>query len=192
MQLIRQGGGKPDHFKLVLSEIDRMEAIISEFLLLAKPEVQELRKVRLAELFEQVITLVNTQAIMNNIVIEDQIAGDLPEIECEENQIKQLFVNLFKNAIESMPDGGTVWIRAFAAKEREEVVIRVKDEGCGIPKERLQRLGEPFYSTKEKGTGLGLMLSYKIVKEHRGDIRIRSEVDRGTMVEVTLPVRQDG
>lgn len=192
VQMTKKGLGKHYHYDLILSEIDRMESIISELLLLAKPEAQQPSMVDICELLRKVITLVNTQAILNNIMIEDQLPPQLPRLECVENRIKQLFINLFKNAIEAMPDGGRIRITASVAEESDQLYVKIMDEGCGIPADRLKRLGEPFYSTKEKGMGMGLMLSYKIVEEHQGHICFESEVNVGTTVSVMLPLRQNG
>ena len=190
VQLTKEGLGKHYHYDLILSEIDRMESIISELLLLAKPEARRLTVVDIRDLLYKVTTLVKTQAILNNIAIADELPPQLPELECVEHRIKQLFINLFKNAIESMPNGGTIRITASVDEEAQELNVRIEDEGCGIPEDRMKKLGEPFYSTKEKGTGMGLMLSYKIVEEHQGRMRFESEVDVGTTVCVTLPLKQ--
>ena len=88
-----------------------------------------------------------------------------------ENQLKQVFINILQNSIEAMPDGGKISIHIKEMNE-DGVIIDVVDEGIGIPEERIKRLGEPFYSTKEKGTGIGLMLSYKIIESHQGTISI--------------------
>jgi len=114
-----------------------------------------------------------------------EIEQGLPDIFCDANQIKQVFLNVIKNSMESMPSGGTI---TFTIQKKEgHVQIIIKDQGCGIPPERLKRIGEPFYSTKEKGTGLGLMIIFNLIKEHKGSIEIKSEVDQGTQVEICLP-----
>ncbi|TKH17981.1 ATP-binding protein, partial [Bacillus wiedmannii] len=103
------------------------------------------------------------------------------------NQLKQVFVNIIKNAIESMPTGGEILIQ-FDKLDNNQIRIRFIDQGCGIPKERIPYLGEPFYSIKEEGIGLGLMVCYKIIETHQGKVFIESEVNKGTIVEVTLPI----
>jgi two-component system, sporulation sensor kinase A len=174
------------YFKLVLSELDRINMIVGEFLVLAKPTAFEFKDKEIKKLIHDVVTLINTQAIMTNIEISVEYDSDLPIIVCEENQLKQVFINLLKNAIEAMPNGGKIQVEV-RVKEEDKVSIFIIDHGTGIPEERIPRLGEPFYSTKEKGTGLGLMTCFKIIEKHDGEIKITSKINEGTTVEVILP-----
>ncbi|TKH07752.1 GHKL domain-containing protein, partial [Bacillus wiedmannii] len=135
------------------------------------------------------VSLMNTKAIMTNIQVELYADTKDISIECSENQLKQVFINILQNSIEAMPDGGKITIHIKEIND-EGVIIHVIDEGIGIPEERIKRLGEPFYSTKEKGTGIGLMLSYKIIESHQGKISIMSEVGVGTTVTIYLPKAQ--
>jgi signal transduction histidine kinase len=100
--------------------------------------------------------------------------------------MKQVFINLMKNAIEAMPGGGKLLIQV--KKKQELAVIRFIDQGCGIPKEKLKQIGSPFYSTKEDGNGLGLMVSYNIIENHHGKIHIESEIGVGSTFTVSLPI----
>nr|WP_142307675.1 PAS domain-containing sensor histidine kinase [Bacillus cereus] len=174
------------YFDLMLSEIERIEAILQEFLSIAKTDEISTEKKNIYQIFKNVVSLMNTKAIMTNIQVE--LYADSKEIiiECSENQLKQVFINILQNSIEAMPDGGRISIHI---KEigKDGIIISVIDKGIGIPEERIKRLGEPFYSTKEKGTGIGLMLSYKIIESHQGKISIMSEVGVGTTVTIYLP-----
>lgn len=123
---------------------------------------------------------------MTNIQVELYAESNDISIECSENQLKQVFINILQNSIEAMPNGGKITIHIKEIND-DGVIIHVIDEGIGIPEERIKRLGEPFYSTKEKGTGIGLMLSYKIIESHQGNISIMSEVGVGTTVTIYLP-----
>lgn len=89
-----------------------------------------------------------------------------------------------------MPDGGNIFV-TIRALDQDHVLISLKDEGIGMTEDKLKRLGEPFYTTKERGTGLGLMVSYKIIEEHQGEIMVESEEGKGTVFHITLPVRQN-
>ena len=102
-------------------------------------------------------------------------------------QIKQVFINIIKNSIEAIPNGGFVKIEGYV--EDGNLLIKIIDNGIGISKERIKRLGEPYYCNKEKGTGLGLMLCYKIVRQHNGSIIVKSKENHGTTVEVRLPIK---
>lgn len=175
-----------EHFELVLSELDRINLIISEFLVLAKPTAMEFKEREIKHLIKDVVTLVNTQAILNNVQIFVEFEADIPTIVCEENQLKQVFINILKNAIEAMPNGGNIDVKVNKL-ELDKVSISFIDHGIGIPADRIPTLGEPFYTTKEKGTGLGLMTSFKIIENHDGELKISSKLNEGTTVEVILP-----
>ncbi|ACJ80909.1 ATP-binding protein [Bacillus paranthracis] len=174
------------YFDLMLSEIERIEAILQEFLSIAKTDEISTEKKNIYQIFKNVVSLMNTKAIMTNIQVELYTNSKDIIIECSENQLKQVFINILQNSIEAMPDGGEISIHI---KEigKDGIIISVIDKGIGIPEERIKRLGEPFYSTKEKGTGIGLMLSYKIIESHQGNISIMSEVGVGTTVTIYLP-----
>jgi two-component system, sporulation sensor kinase E len=178
-----------DHyFDIMLSELDRINFIVSEFLVIAKPQAVKFQVKDTASILLSTVALVNTQAIMQNVEIVTRFNEPLPSVLCDENQIKQVFINVLNNSIEAMPDGGVIEIEMFA--DGPNVVLRFSDKGVGIPEERIPRLGEPFYTTKEKGTGLGLMVSYKIIENHRGRMSIKSELGQGTTVEISLPAAQ--
>ncbi|MES5266766.1 ATP-binding protein [Priestia megaterium] len=180
-----------EHFNLVLSELERINLIVGEFLVLAKPTARAFKEKEITSLLKDVVMLINAQAIMNNIQIFLECEPDIPPVICEENQLKQVFVNILKNAIEAMPNGGIIDVK-IKKKEKNRVSIYFIDQGLGIQEDRLLTLGEPFYTTKEKGTGLGLMVSYKIVESHDGELKISSKVNRGTTVEVILPIVPKG
>ncbi|MGO4887989.1 PAS domain S-box protein [Anaerobacillus sp. MEB173] len=178
-----------DHSKIMIEELNRVESIIYEFLTLAKPNHDTIFTNKdLRKLLKQVITLLNTQASIRNIEIITEL-HDVPPIECEENSIKQVFINILQNAIESLHERGCVKIK-LEQQQNNMQLIQIIDNGCGIPPDRLKRLGEPFYSSKEKGTGLGLMVSFKIIENHQGTIQISSEYGKGTTVNILLPQKQ--
>ncbi|MEB3101742.1 PAS domain S-box protein [Ferviditalea candida] len=176
-----------EYFTIMLTELDRIELIISEFLVLAKPQVVKFEQRDLRNILEDIIRLLGTQAIMNNVQFLTEIEDEIPSIQCAANHLKQVFINVLKNAIDAMPNGGEILIQA-KMKDSHKLLIRFADQGCGISEERLPRLGEPFYTTKEKGTGLGLMISYKIIEDHAGSMIISSEVNKGTTVDIILPI----
>jgi PAS domain S-box-containing protein len=175
-----------EYFNLVLSELERINLIIGEFLILAKPTAVVFKDKEIKSLIKDVVTLINTQAIMNNVQVFVEFESDIPMILCEENQLKQVFINILKNAIEAMPNGGMIDLKV-KLKEKDKVSICFIDQGHGIPEDRLPKIGEPFYTTKEKGTGLGLMTSYKIIENHDGELKISSKLYEGTTVDVILP-----
>lgn len=177
------------YYRIMLDELDRINHIVGELLLLAKPQHLKFSTADIQKLLSDVISLLSTEAIYYNV----QIISSFPEeeifIECEPNQLKQLFINIIKNAIEASFKGGSVEISIHPVQD-EQMMITVKDNGSGISKERLAKLGEPFYSSKEKGTGLGLTVSFKIVQAHNGTIRFNSQKNHGTSVDISLPIKQ--
>lgn len=173
------------YFDVMLAEIDSIEDIIHEMLVLAKPHAVHFEKTNLKETLDQVVSLCTSQAILKNIELELSIEPGLPLIHCEENQMKQVFINLLKNSMEAMPDGGKIKIQA--GFHSDQVNIRFVDQGCGIEKKDIPKLGEPFYTTKRDGTGLGLMRCYKVVENHSGSMSIHSEVGKGTTINLILP-----
>lgn len=187
VQLLKLKQLKEDYLDIMLSELDRIEFIISEFLVLAKPQVVNFQPRKIQPIIEHTIKLIETQAIIQNVQIHKAIDENIPEVQCEENQIKQVIVNILKNAVESMPNGGNITIEA-SRENNNYALIKIADEGCGIPQNRLKKIGEPFYTTKEKGTGLGLMVSYRIIESHGGSIRVESEEGKGTIFIIKLPL----
>lgn len=176
---------KNEYFSIIKEEIERIDSITSEMLMLAKPNPSKMRIADLRTILKAVSTLLETQAIMSNIEIVCEFPDSPGWVECDENQIKQVFVNLIKNAIEAMKSGGRITVTT--SRDRGLVCAKVIDEGCGIPGELLGKIGQPFYTTKDKGTGLGLMVSYKIIENHRGSITVSSVENAGTTFCVRLP-----
>jgi len=186
-----QGSIKEDYsmyFNVITSELQRIESIITEFLVLAKPQAIQFRQNDITKIMKDTIDLLGAQATMHNVQITAKYSESLPLIYCEPNQLKQVFINILKNAIEVMPKGGIIDVKIERLCE-EFIRISIRDQGCGIPEDKIKKLGEPFYTTKERGTGLGLMVSFKIIEEHRGKIEVESEVGVGTTFYITLPIK---
>lgn len=175
------------YIRIIESEIDRIEEILKELMILAKPTKKKFEKLNIRVLLEQVLMLMETQALLNNIQVESKYLLSEEDIYGDANQLKQVFINYIKNAIEAMPFGGKLQIEC-AYYNKVFVRIKIKDQGSGIPLEVIDRIGEPFFTTKENGTGLGMAVSYQIIQEHKGEIKINSNTE-GTCIEVKLPIR---
>lgn len=188
VQLFRQrNAGNAEHLELMLTELDRINFIIGEFIILSKPHLNQFMLKDLGVMLTDMIRLLEPQANLNNVQIETYLQPELPKVKCEENQLKQVFLNVIKNSMESMPDGGIVRIQATLLPE-DRILVRVTDQGTGIPEDLLPRLGEPFLTNKENGTGLGIMVSQRIMANHMGQLTVRSRRGVGTCVDVVLPV----
>ncbi|GLH63463.1 ATP-binding protein [Parageobacillus sp. G301] len=173
------------YINIILSELERINQIVSELLVLAKPQSHDYKPFFLSDVIGYVVNLIGHEATLNNVYIS--LENTMPQacIYGDKNQIIQVFINIMKNSIEAMPDGGAIHLRVW--KENQTIHITISDTGVGISKERLQKIGEPFFTLKEKGMGLGLTTSTKIVQEHKGTIEIESEVGKGTTVHLSFP-----
>lgn len=176
---------KQDHLSIMESELNRIEAIVNELLFLSKPKNHSISFFDMRELVEEVISFLEPHALLNKATLLFSPKPRAARINGDRNQLKQVFINLIKNAIEATHPGKT--IRIDGVVKNGEIRMSVKDEGDGIAPEILEKLGQPFISTKEKGTGLGLMVCYNIIGNHGGRIDVRSNFGRGTIVTVCLP-----
>ncbi|APH06163.1 CheR family methyltransferase [Bacillus weihaiensis] len=177
-----------EYAEVMMSEFLRLEEIINEFLVLSRSKSATFLDVNINKIIKDISKIWETQAILNNVEIKTNIDPKLLVVKGIENELKQVFINIVKNGIEAMEgQAGKLTIETFK-QPNDTVLIRFKDQGKGIPKEKLEKMGEPFFTTKEKGTGLGLMVSFKIIESHQGKIQFLSELDKGTTVEVTLPL----
>ncbi|WP_309090805.1 ATP-binding protein [Domibacillus sp.] len=177
----------PKYTKIMLDELERIEFVSSEMLVLAKPEVIVKQSITLSHLMRDVVDLLNMQAITQSITIQMEPFKEEIELEGNANQLKQVFINVLKNAVEASPKNSIISIDHEQIYNR--LAVSITDRGMGMPKERIERLGEPFYTSKEKGTGLGLMVSMRIIKEHGGDMTFESHEGEGTKVTVWLPIK---
>ncbi|WP_256217743.1 ATP-binding protein [Paenibacillus sp. OV219] len=175
------------HVDLMLSEIDRINLIVGEFLILAKPQAARFEEKDVRFILGDVISLLDSQAHLCNIEFLTAFEQAECIISCEENQLKQVFINVIKNAIEAMPAGGQITIEVKRDMPNHVKVVII-DEGIGIPEDRIPMLGNPFYTDKDKGTGLGIMVSQRIIQSHQGALEIKSKVGAGTKVMITLPL----
>ncbi|KNB70064.1 PAS domain-containing sensor histidine kinase [Brevibacillus reuszeri] len=171
---------------IMLSELERINFIVSELLVLAKPQNVQIRHLSLVGLLENVLALLASEANLKNIHFHTSFP-EAPIIAGEEIQLKQVFLNIIKNSIEAIAGQGEIHVstRLLASNQ---VIVRLADNGCGISEDIMPRLGEPFFTTKENGTGLGLMISSKIIKDHHGSLHISSHKEEGTVIEITLPI----
>ncbi|PKG23997.1 hypothetical protein CWS01_09535 [Niallia nealsonii] len=188
LQLMEHGNmNNKTYFEIMEAEIERIELILSELLMLSKPQVIQYESTNISMLIRDIVILLEAQAIMNNVGIELDFESDDIILNGEKNQLKQVAINFIKNAIEAMPKGGKLMVQ-LRKYEEKQLLIRFIDEGCGIPDYVLSKLGQPFYTTKEKGTGLGFMVSKRIIENHNGTVSIYSKENIGTTIDVMLPL----
>jgi PAS domain S-box-containing protein len=186
IKLAREDTMHDEYYTIIEEEIDRIETIASELLVLGKPISLEIETCDAGKMLKDVSILLQSQAVMRKIDIQYSDIEPDCFVRCNAGQMKQVFINIIKNAIEAMENGGV--IRTSARLNGEKVEIVITDEGKGMPESVLKKLGEPFYSTKEDGTGLGLMVCFNIVEQYEGIIRVESTVDKGTAFTIELPL----
>jgi len=162
---------------------------------LAKPAESKPQELDVRQEIEHYLHLVETQARKQNVRIESQIENDLPKLFCDPAEFRQVLLNIVMNAMEAMPEGGPILLRASqlsssdsaVGSEKKGILIEVRDSGVGIPSDLSEKVLEPFFTTKPGGTGLGLTISSNIVRRYGGEIWIGECVDGGAAVKVTLP-----
>ncbi|MBL8900473.1 MAG: hypothetical protein JNM84_22780 [Planctomycetes bacterium] len=190
--LARQAADADDHqrraLSSIISQVDKVSVIIRQLLDFSHPRPVDGRAVAPRAVLENVATLIAPLLAQSAVHLELAVDEELPAVAGDLGQLEQVFVNLILNARDACKAGGTV--RASAEAHGEQVVFEVRDDGCGIPPENLQRVLDPFFTTKKRGhgTGLGLPIAADIVRNHGGALEIQSEVGRGTTVRVSLPI----
>jgi signal transduction histidine kinase len=172
---------------IIIEEAARLNSIITDFLNYAKPRTPNLTECVIQEVLDKNITFLSSEAAEKDCQIEIEHTPDIPAIMADKDMLYQAFLNIFINAMQSMPDGGKIKI-AVTANEKN-IQIRIQDEGHGIPNDISGKIWDPFFTTKEKGTGLGLGIVKKIVELHYGEIQIKNRETKGVVVTVELPIR---
>ncbi|WP_028608451.1 PAS domain S-box protein [Paenibacillus harenae] len=191
VQLQKQTGSLSQaHLDVMIGELDQINMIVSEFLVFAKPQVSRYQPVNLQGIVNDIMLLLDSEAKMSNVQLILFAEDDLPEVTGEPSQLKQVFVNVIKNGMEAMTGGGELTVE-LARNGGDAIRLRFIDQGGGIAEDDLLRLGEPFFTKKENGNGLGLMVSQQIIAGHKGSILFRSKLGQGTCVEITLPLANE-
>jgi signal transduction histidine kinase len=170
----------------ILSEINRLNRIVDDLYKVAKPPQLVLTQVDLNSIVGRSLMCMSEDITAKRLMVTQNFDKALPEFEADADRIQQIIINVIKNAIEASPQGGTLSIETFTRDSR--VGIRVTDQGPGISHEEREKIFEPFYSTKERGSGLGLCISQRIVDEHGGSIRIETPEAGGTSFVIELPI----
>ncbi len=175
------------YITISIEELDRAQGIITQYLDLARPQTNPFETIDLTSVIHQSINVMQSYAVLNSIHITHQVEESL-EIVGFKLEIQQVLINIIKNAIEAIKSEGEITISA-ANQSNGFVSIHIEDNGVGMTEEQIKKLGSPYYSTKEKGTGLGLTLCHHIVKQMGGQIVIESELNKGTCFTINLPAK---
>jgi signal transduction histidine kinase len=177
----------------IIKEIDRLSQLLHDFLAFARPPKPNRQPTRLEDIIEEVTLFLRDQLLKGRVRVIKEFAPNVPQAEVDKALMQQVFVNLILNAIQAMPTGGEILIQVqeIADQERQNgghfLRISLKDNGPGIPPGDLERIFDPFYTTKPQGTGLGLSVVHQIIREHEGWIRAESEWGKGATFIIDLP-----
>ena len=174
--------------EMALSETVRLSELLRKMLSFSRPDQEEKQAVDLNTVLDEILLLHEKQLQENDIKIKTSFAGELPPILASKNQLRQVFLNLVANARDAMPNGGTLSVKTDS--DKANVKIEISDTGIGIKEKHLKRIFDSFFTTKDsvKGVGLGLSVCYGFIKDHGGDIQVRSEVGTGTTFTITFPI----
>jgi signal transduction histidine kinase len=184
-KMIAPSTEKTNYIEIMASELVQIEAITDELLILARPQKQQFEPNDVVLILQEVISMLEPQAAVFNVEMITKFADLVPFVNCVSNQLKIVFSSIIRNAIEAMPTGGDLLIKVKVGDE-ESVIISFSDNGPGIPEDKLAKLGDTFYTTKQDGIGLGLMVSHKIIESQQGTISVTSTLGKGTFVEIIL------
>jgi two-component system, sporulation sensor kinase B len=176
---------KKEYIQISIEELDRTNEIINDFLSLGKPSITNNERINVGYQIQRVVNIIQSYTLNRNVQLKTNILDNC-WMDANPQKLNQSLINILKNAVESMPNGGLVWITSTRAANGD-IKITIKDQGIGMTKAQIERLGSPFYSLKENGTGLGMMVSYQIIRSFGGKIHVSSQKDMGTEVVILLP-----
>ncbi|MBN1255117.1 MAG: GAF domain-containing protein [Deltaproteobacteria bacterium] len=180
---------RSDFLKLTNSEVDRINALVTELLNFARPTPPEFRKEDVNAVIDETLNLVAVEAKKRDITVDTNLQTVLPLARLDKNQIKQVLLNIFLNAVEAISAHGTITVtsRSIRKKDTAYVQVEITDTGKGIAKKQLDSIFDPFFTTKEKGVGLGLSISHQIIQEHHGILEVASKPKKGTTFSISIP-----
>lgn len=184
VERIGQKGSIREDVDVIESEIERMNGIIKQFLDFSRPGLLCISNIDVNNILKGTLNLMSYELKEQNISVSKVFSEKVPEIKADGEKLKQVFLNIILNAIQAMPDGGKLLLKT--AVDDGYVIVTIDDTGRGIPGDVKKKLFEPFFTTREEGLGLGLCITKRIVENHKGSIKIDSEVGKGTKVTIKL------
>jgi two-component system, sporulation sensor kinase E len=175
------------YLDIVGEEVDRLNMIVVDYLMAVRPTEGQLEPGDINEVIRDITAFLQFELKEAHVELIEEFS-EIPQIELDEKSLKQALLNLIKNAIEAMPRGGTLWIGT--SRQRDRVTVKIRDTGVGIPGDLVGKIFEPYFTTKDSSSGLGLTVVYKIMKEHHGEVSVSSHEGEGTTFTLTFPVPQ--
>jgi len=189
-QLPKEMSDCNENMEIIIKHATRAAKIVRDLLEFARRGELEVKAVNLNGIFENVLSITNHQAELQQIRVDKELADTLPSVTGDPGKLQQVLVNIVINALQAMPDGGVLKVKSALSADGKMVEIEVSDTGCGIPEEAQKRIFDPFFTTKTtgKGTGLGLSVSHGIIQQHGGIITMASEAGKGTVFKISIPI----
>ncbi len=176
--------------KIINKEVDRIDGLVQELLSYARPSIPHLEPTNIGQLIEQTLEFLNNDIIGHKITLNTSFNNKNTLINIDFNQIRQAFLNIFLNAIDAMPHGGTLTVTThITGISPSKIIIEITDTGCGIDPKDLSHIFDPFFTKKDHGTGLGLSITHEIIKNHNGRILVESELGKGSDFRIELPLQ---
>ncbi len=175
-----------EYTKIMLDEIDRINNLVSEFLLLSKPKDNKYSPVNISACIRDILPIINNEAILHNVIVQYEAEEELPLVVADRELLKQVYINVSKNGIEAMSEGGTLTITERLDEAKQFIHVDIHDTGPGIPSYVVDKIFDPFFTTKENGTGLGLAVCQRIIHDAGGQLRVSSK-GYGTTFTISIP-----
>lgn len=179
-----------DSLKMVIGETDRLSALVNKLLIFASPIDKKIRPADLNAVVSEVVGMMNEDVHKGSAIIEVKPGSELPDVMIDQASVKQVLINVMRNAIDSVDGNGRVTVSTGLDVDRKMALIEIMDDGGGIPEDKLENIFEPFFTLKDNGVGLGLAISYQIIKAHGGEITLQNNPDKGVICSIRLPAKQ--
>ncbi|MDD9301271.1 MAG: response regulator protein [Desulfobacter sp.] len=183
-----EGGPFKEGLEIIMSETQRCKTTIQGLLDFSREKKPEKVDANINTVIERSLALMDNEFLIKRIQIKKRLDPNLINFQLDDNQIEQVVINLLLNAVQALDEKGIISIRSGMDVENHMAIIKIQDNGYGIPQDKLKKIFEPFYTTKAEGTGLGLAVSYGIIKNHQGNIEIMSQQAGGTLITIKLPI----
>lgn len=178
----------PESMQMVIDETNRLSTLVKRLLIFSRPIDKKMKPTDINKLIDEVVSFISVERNNKTIAIRQNLNSDLPLIQADESSIKQVIINVLENSIEAMPEGGIIGISSDIDAGNKKIIIVITDTGKGISEEIINMIFDPFFTSKESGAGLGLSISYQIVKAHNGEICFMENPDKGTKCIIKLPL----
>lgn len=176
-----------EYADIIIEEVERLDKVVSALLNFAKPKPPQPEMHNINSIIEDSLSLIEDKARTDHISIIKNLGVNIPLTAVDKEQIKQVFLNIFLNAIQEMEEGGALEVASHSGED-SMVIVEIRDTGRGIPPENIQNIFSPFFTTKDSGFGLGLSIANSIIESHGGEIKVKSEIEKGTILTIQIPV----